>query len=169
MKKIPATAPVIGSSVVCGVVLLDPQHRALLQHRDDKPGLRAGNQWVFPGGHIESGETLEEGARREFREETGYLCENLKWFLSIYDCYYPGWPSYPLHLFLAQYDEKQKVYCFEGQDLRFVSLEKSETLPMPGYQKLIWQLAVQSLKSEKECGAGDVSASVKYDGKCIAS
>jgi 8-oxo-dGTP pyrophosphatase MutT (NUDIX family) len=161
MKEIPATAPVIGSSAVCGVVLLDSQHRALLQHRDDKPRLRAANQWVFPGGHIESGETLEEGARREFREETGYLCDDMKWLLSIYDCFYPGWPSYPLHLFLARYDEKQKVCCFEGQDLRFVSLETGATLPMPNYQKLIWQLAIQVFNSEKECRAGDVSVSVK--------
>jgi 8-oxo-dGTP pyrophosphatase MutT (NUDIX family) len=161
MKEIPLTASAIGSSAVCGVVLLDSHQRALLQHRDDKPGLRAASQWVFPGGHIEPGETLEEGACREFREETGYLCDDMKWLLSIYDCFHPGWPSYPLHLFLARYDEKQKVHCFEGQDLRFVSLEKGATLAMPGYQKLIWQLAIQVLNSEKECGAGDILVSVK--------
>lgn len=147
MKEIPTTAAGIGSSAVCGVVLLDAQHKALLQHRDDKPGLRAANQWVFPGGHIEPGETLEEGARREFREETGYLCADMKWFLSIYDCFSPGWPSYPLHLFLARYDGKQKVHCFEGQELRFVSLESAATLPMPGYQNLIWQLAILVVNS----------------------
>ena len=29
------------------------------------------NAWVFPGGHIEVGESLEEGAKREVFEETG--------------------------------------------------------------------------------------------------
>lgn len=27
--------------------------------------------WVLPGGHIDSGESLEEGVIREIREETG--------------------------------------------------------------------------------------------------
>ena len=30
------------------------------------------NGWEMPGGHVKSGETLEEGAVREFAEEAGY-------------------------------------------------------------------------------------------------
>lgn len=140
----PSTVPsLVATSDVCGVVLLDAQQRALLQLRDNKPGLRAAGEWVFPGGHLECGESLEEGARREFREETGYVCENLKWVLSLYDCFYAGWPSYPLHLFFSRYDENQAVRCLEGQQLRFVSLAEALTLPMPAYQILIFQLAIQ--------------------------
>lgn len=35
---------------------------------------------TFPGGFREMGETLEEGAAREFFEETGYKVENLELF-----------------------------------------------------------------------------------------
>jgi len=47
------------------VMIFDKQHRLLLQHRTDD------NTWDFPGGYMELGESTEETARREVREETG--------------------------------------------------------------------------------------------------
>jgi 8-oxo-dGTP pyrophosphatase MutT (NUDIX family) len=136
-------------SDVCGVVLLDSKRRALLQLRDHKPGLRAAGQWVFPGGHLEPGETLLEGARREFYEETGYRCGELNWFLSVHDSFYPGWPSYPLHLFICRFDGKQTTRCLEGQEIRFVDLNEARSLAMPKYQFLIWELAMVTCFSGK--------------------
>jgi len=44
-------------------------------------GLRQGSfgsgKWVFPGGHIEFGETIFEAARREVMEETGLSVDKL--------------------------------------------------------------------------------------------
>ena len=34
--------------------------------------------WNFPGGHLEWGETVEECARREVKEETGLEIENIR-------------------------------------------------------------------------------------------
>jgi len=134
---------------VCAVALLNKQGEALLQHRDEKPGLRASGQWVFPGGHVEPGESLEEGAKREFLEETGYVCRELKWLLSIDDVFYPEFPSYPLHVFQDDYDGVQQVKCMEGQELRFVGLPEASQLPMPAYQKWIWQFAMEAVKSRR--------------------
>jgi 8-oxo-dGTP diphosphatase len=36
--------------------------------------------WYFPGGSLEHGETPEEGARREIREETGLEVDDLRLF-----------------------------------------------------------------------------------------
>ncbi len=47
------------------VLIVDAAGRVLLQRRSDD-GL-----WGLPGGALEPGESLEEAARREIREETG--------------------------------------------------------------------------------------------------
>ncbi len=51
--------------VGANVLILDDRRRLLLQRRTDN-GL-----WGLPGGGMEPGETLEETARREVREECG--------------------------------------------------------------------------------------------------
>lgn len=134
------------TTTVCAVALLRANGDALLQLRDNKPGLRAAGQWVFPGGHVEAGESVEEGARREFLEETGYQCGQISWLASVNDVFYPDWPPYPLHVFVALYDEVQPVRCFEGQDLRFVSREEIPSLQMPDYQRLLWDFALSHLE-----------------------
>lgn len=48
-----------------GILLVAPSGKALLLHRTDGQG------WAFPGGGIEDGETAEQAARRELKEETG--------------------------------------------------------------------------------------------------
>jgi 8-oxo-dGTP pyrophosphatase MutT (NUDIX family) len=55
---------------VAVVFLVDPRGRVLMQHRDQHAKVSPG-QWAMPGGKIEDGESPEEAARREVREETG--------------------------------------------------------------------------------------------------
>jgi hypothetical protein len=37
----------------------------------------------------------------------------------------------------------------EGQELRFVGLPEASELPMPTYQKYIWQFALEAVKSKR--------------------
>jgi len=54
-----------------GAVIEDKDGRILLvKHRTERKGYWQG-KWICPGGRLELGETLEEGARREVKEETG--------------------------------------------------------------------------------------------------
>jgi mutator protein MutT len=56
--------------VAVGVLLLDGD-RVLLVERGRPPNV---GMWTVPGGGVELGETLEEAALRELREETGLAC-----------------------------------------------------------------------------------------------
>jgi 8-oxo-dGTP diphosphatase len=51
-----------------GVVVLDDAGRLLLIKRGHPP---SAGRWSIPGGRVEEGETLEQAAVREAREETG--------------------------------------------------------------------------------------------------
>ena len=57
-------APIAG----VGAVVLDNDQRVLLVRRGQEPLL---GEWSIPGGALELGERLEDGVRREVREETG--------------------------------------------------------------------------------------------------
>lgn len=60
------------------ILLCDAEKRILLFHfaYDDGP-LAGADYWGVPGGGVEEGETAEEGAIRELREETGLRVDAL--------------------------------------------------------------------------------------------
>jgi 8-oxo-dGTP pyrophosphatase MutT (NUDIX family) len=62
---------------VAGAMVFDPDGRLLLHRRDDN-GL-----WTTSGGSVEPGESLEDTARRELREETGLEAGRLR-LLDVY-------------------------------------------------------------------------------------
>jgi 8-oxo-dGTP diphosphatase len=68
--------PVVG----VGAVILDGR-KVLLIRRGSEP---LKGQWSLPGGGLETGERLEDGLRREVREETG-LEVNILGLAGVYD------------------------------------------------------------------------------------
>ena len=67
----PARAPVRRSA---RVLLLDASDRVLLFRGGDPSNPGAGTWWFTPGGGVDDGESLVEGAVRELFEETGLRC-----------------------------------------------------------------------------------------------
>jgi 8-oxo-dGTP diphosphatase len=65
-KAIAATVEVIAAVVII-------QHGKLLLVQEKQP--RVFGKWNFPAGHVDVGETIEEAAVREAKEETGYIVE----------------------------------------------------------------------------------------------
>ena len=125
---------------VVGVVLLRDDGAALLQHRDDISTISDPGLWVFPGGHLESGETPEEGAVREVEEETCYRCHNLR-LLTRFPV-----EEGELLFFWENYDARQRVACREGQGLEFVDRQKVESMPRRPYLTAVFDLALASRK-----------------------
>jgi 8-oxo-dGTP pyrophosphatase MutT (NUDIX family) len=57
------------------VLLVDGADRLLLFRGGDPANPDAGTWWFTPGGGLDPGESLVEGAQRELFEETGLRCE----------------------------------------------------------------------------------------------
>ena len=74
-KRLPATPAL---TVDC--VIFDPQGQVLLIRRKNPPFKDA---YALPGGFVDVGETVEDGCRREVREETGLSVKDLQ-LLGVY-------------------------------------------------------------------------------------
>ncbi len=131
---------------VVGVVLLREDGAALLQHRDDIPTISDPGLWVFPGGHVEQGETPREGAAREMEEETCYRCHNLRPLIRL------EIEEGTLLFFWENYDGRQRVACREGQRLEFVDRRKVDSLPKQSYLTDVFDLALAAQKRANVVG-----------------
>jgi len=74
----------VDPKVAVGTIITDDAGHVVLVKRAIEPGY---GKWVFPGGFIDRGETVEAAALREAREESG-LEIRLDRLLNIYS--YPG-------------------------------------------------------------------------------
>ena len=137
------------TDMVGAVILLRSDGAALLQHRDEKPGLRHAGMWVPPGGHAEAGESMRDCARRELREETDYDAPDLHLLLSI-DDEVQGWSAYQLTFYWCWYDGVQSLTCHEGQGLAFIERALAARYPIPAYLINAWDAALAAAGTTME-------------------
>jgi 8-oxo-dGTP pyrophosphatase MutT (NUDIX family) len=137
-------SPAKSISQVAGVVLLRRDGSALLQLREEKPGLPDAGNWVFPGGHCDPDEPIADCARREFLEETTYRCEPLHYLTGFSPENDPRGRHFTF--FWHPFDGKQPLRCLEGVALEFVSRDKCPP-NTPEYLPRVWDLAIAAARS----------------------
>jgi ADP-ribose pyrophosphatase len=88
--------------------------------------------WEIPAGTAERDESCEGGARRELREETGYLADSLDLLCSVYPT--PGYCTERVHIYSArglragpqQLEEDERI------DVREVTFEQAWAMQASG-------------------------------------
>lgn len=89
------------------------------------------DQWFIPGGGLEGAESIQQCCIRELAEETGFVVNPLRHFVTIHE-YYEEW-LYSSHYFICEItDETQRLLTQReaeaGLEPRWISLQEAITL-----------------------------------------
>lgn len=108
-------------------VLIQPDGRFLLTSRP--PGKVYAGYWEFPGGKLESGESVEQALRRELQEEIGITIGAVHpWKVEMVD-----YPHALVRLnFCKVYDWQGELQMHEGQMYAWQSLPVQVAPVLPG-------------------------------------
>lgn len=146
MKRTYPEHPIVG----VGAVIVHAG-RVLLVRRNTEP---LKGEWSVPGGVLELGETLRDGAAREALEETGLLVEPTA-LLDVFDSIFPdpdGKTEYHFVLidFLCRVVSGQAV---AGSDVRAVKWVTADELDALSLRPSITKVAKQALAAAPQPNA----------------
>ena len=114
-----------GRRPVAGAVLLHPDGRVLLQHRDDEPGIASPGQWSLFGGGLDVGEEPAAAMLREIEEEIGYRPRAYRPLLV-----FSGWYA-EFHVYVAEVSAPlNQLVLGEGQGFGYFTREEALKLDL---------------------------------------
>ena len=121
------------SRKVAKVIIIDDNNHVLMLKRSDYIDKFAG-EWDLPGGHIQIGEELDTGMRREVKEETG---------LDIGECTFIEKID-NLNFYYCDYNDKPIKLSHEHTKFRF--FPKKDLNPNNKFEKV----ALKALESKND-------------------
>lgn len=95
------------------LIYIEKDNKYLMLNRNKKENDLNEGFWIGVGGHIEKGETVEECAYREVKEETGLVLTNLDKRGTIY--FQNDDFSEVMHLFTSSSFKGELIDCDEGE------------------------------------------------------
>ena len=102
----------------------------LMLHRTKKKEDLNEGKWIGVGGKLEPGESPEDCARREIREETGLTVQELR-FRAVITFLSDRWKDEVMYLFTSGKFSGELKECDEG-DLAWVPID--EVMALPGWE-----------------------------------
>jgi 8-oxo-dGTP diphosphatase len=138
-KPLKKNLPVRREFSAGGVVIKDKKEVLLIKNPS--------NIWTFPKGHIEKGETREQAAVREVKEETNVDAQIVTYLGEI--SYFFTWGGVRIYktvyFFLMKYISGIPVPSWEVKDARFFPLNRAESLLKYKGDKEIFRKALENL------------------------
>jgi mutator protein MutT len=125
-------------------LVLRDQNQLLLGKRKNDPQK---GHWCLPGGFIELGESMDQAALRELKEETGLDGT----IVSFVDCFYQEskfYGSLIIFGYLVEIAGGEPQADDDLEEVRFFNLDELPALAFESHQKLVEKLKVK-LRSEK--------------------
>lgn len=132
----PPTSP-LGASDAVAAILVTPDNRFLLQHRDDIPHIWYPGAWALFGGGIDPGETELEALKRELREEIAFELREATVFTRFtFDFGFAGAGTYLRTFFEVPItpEDVDGMRLGEGRGMRLMPAEEAlRQAPLTGY------------------------------------
>ena len=150
------------------LIYIERGEEYLMLHRTKKENDCNRDKWIGIGGKFESGESPEECALREAKEETGLTLTSYR-YRGIVTFVSDEWGTEYMHLFtVSNFTGTMRPDCDEGE-LRWIDKEKIGALPLWEGDKIFLRLLAEEepFFSLKLCYRGDMLVSAKLNGRAV--
>jgi len=116
-----------------GLVIFNPENKILMVKSH-----KWHNKYIMPGGHIEVGESFEQAAKREIKEETGLDIHDIK-FLCLHEHIFGKEFHKKKHFvfldFTAKTDSSKVVLNDEAQEYKWVTIQEALDMDLEHYTR----------------------------------